>query len=394
MQFQRKIYFDLLKRVEEPEIVVLTGMRQVGKTTVLRMVYSQIKNSNKVFLDMENPLDRKIFEEEDYNNVWANLTGYGIRKDQKAYVFLDEIQAMPKIAGAMKYLYDHYQTKFFVSGSSSFYLKNLFSESLSGRKIIFELYPLDFSEFLQFKGRNIVFESNLLNKDHTKNAIVYEGLKKFYDEYVEFGGFPGVVTAPTNEYKKERLRDIFKSYFEKDVQIMADFREINVFRDLLLLLLSRVGSKLDVSKLSREVGVTRETIYSYLSFLQGTYFMDLITIFSNSIDRRVSGAKKVYCIDTGLINCFAKVSEGSLFENSVYVNLRKYGPVNYYQKGRGSEIDFIIADLKIGIEVKSRGEKSDLKKLQNAGLDLGLSESFVVTREFTNMPGFIPALML
>ena len=72
--------------------------------------------------------------------------------------------------------------------------------------------------------------------------------------------------APTNEYKKERLRDIFKSYFEKDVQIMADFREINVFRDLLLLLLSRVGSKLDVSKLSREVGVTRETIYSYLSF--------------------------------------------------------------------------------------------------------------------------------
>ena len=83
--------------------------------------------------------------------------------------------------------------------------------------------------------------------------------------------------------------------------------------------------------------------------------MDLITIFSNSIDRRVSGAKKVYCIDTGLINCFAKVSEGSLFENSVYVNLRKYGPVNYYQKGRGSEIDFIIADLKIGIEVKSRG---------------------------------------
>ena len=215
---------------------------------------------------MENPLDRKIFEEEDYNNVWANLTGYGIRKDQKAYVFLDEIQAMPKIAGAMKYLYDHYQTKFFVSGSSSFYLKISFRKACQGEKIIFELYPLDFSEFLQFKGRNIVFESNLLNKDHTKNAIVYEGLKKFYDEYVEFGGFPGVVTAPTNEYKKERLRDIFKSYFEKDVQIMADFREINVFRDLLLLLLSRVGSKLDVSKLSREVGVTRETIYSYLSF--------------------------------------------------------------------------------------------------------------------------------
>ena len=131
-------------------------MRQVGKTTVLRMVYSQIKNSNKVFWTWKTRLTARFFEEEDYNNVWAEFNRVRDQKRPKKPMFLDEIQAMPKIAGAMKYLYDHYQTKFFVSGSSSFYLKSLFGKPVRAKNY-FELYPLDFSEFLQFKGRNIVF---------------------------------------------------------------------------------------------------------------------------------------------------------------------------------------------------------------------------------------------
>ncbi len=390
MIYQRKLLVKVKKRLKTKEIVVVTGMRRVGKTTLLKMVFDGINSSNKVFLDIENPVEQKIFEEEDYNNIWANLKPYGITNTGKAYLFLDEVQASPSIIKAVKYLQDHYDVKFFLTGSSSFYLKNLFSESLAGRKIIFEMFPLDFEEFLIFKGITKEFYLSFKQKQDKKNKIQHERLKKFYEEYLKFGGFPQVVLADSFEQKEEFLKDIFKSYFEKDVRALADFREINIFRDLLLLLLRRAGSKLEISKLSTEVGATRGTVYSYLSFLQGTYMIDLVPLYSKSIDKEVAGAKKVYVCDNGLLSQFSRVSSGALLENAVYLNLKQRDKVSYYQKRQGSEIDFILND-KIAIEVKEKGNKSDYLKLSRIAKSLDIKEKYIVSKDFTPENGFIPA---
>ncbi|MFQ5640756.1 MAG: ATP-binding protein, partial [bacterium] len=279
------------------EIIVITGMRRVGKTTLLQMIYDEIESDNKVFLDIENILEQKVFEEVDYNNIWANLQTYGIVHQEKAYIFLDEIQAMPQIVKAIKYLYDHYDVKFFLTGSSSFYLKNVFPESLAGRKMVFELFPLTFEEFLWFRGVERKAHHSFREKGKNKNAISYEKTKKLFEEYLAFGGFPQVVLADGEAQKKLYLKDIFTSYFEMDVRRLADFRQLSAFRDMLLLLMQRVGSKLEISKLASEIGISRETVYSYLSFLQGTYFIFLIPPFSRNVDREVSGTKKVYFCD-------------------------------------------------------------------------------------------------
>ncbi len=342
MFYQRRLLNFIKRRIKDKEIIVLTGMRRTGKTTLYRMIFDAIKSKNKVFLDMENPIEQKIFEEKDYNNIFINLKKFGINAKSKAYIFLDEIQAMPEAIKAVKYLYDHYALKFFLTGSSSFYLKNLFSESLAGRKFVFELFPLDFEEFLIFKNFPHSFAKKFGQKEKNKNLITYEKYKKYYDEYMEFGGFPEIVLGETEEIKKLRLNDIFKSYFEKDVKILADFREIKAFRDLILLLMQRAGSKIEITKLASEVGVSRETVYSFLSFLENTYFIYLISPFTKNVDREVSGGKKIYLCDNGILNYFAKISEGSLFENSIFLNLRKYGGLNYYQRRSGGEIDFIL----------------------------------------------------
>ncbi|MFH2034018.1 MAG: ATP-binding protein, partial [Candidatus Margulisiibacteriota bacterium] len=380
MIFKRKIEPILADQLESKEIIVLTGMRRVGKTTLYKSIFDQIKSDNKVFLDIENPIEQKIFEEKDYNNIWANLKHYGISHEHKAFIFLDEIQAFPEIVKAIKYLYDHYDVKFFLTGSSSYYLKNLFPESLSGRKIVFELFPLDFEEFLIFRNLEPAFPFELLDKEHGKNEIHYEKTQKYYDEYLEYGGFPQVVLAENYEQKKLYLNDIFKSYFEKDVQSIADFRDINAFRDLLLLLLQRVGAKLDISKLSSEIGVSRETIYSYLAFLQGTYFIYLVPPFSRNADREVSGAKKIYICDNGIANQFSKVNEGGLFENAIFLNLKKYGEIRYYQRRSGGEIDFILPDRKAAIEVKLSGSDAELKKLSSLSKALSLKEYYIVSK--------------
>ena len=377
--------------IDKKEIVVVTGMRRTGKTTLLRMIYEKIGSSNKVFLDMENVLEQRIFEETDFNNVWANLKPYGVTNRERAHIFIDEVQARPGVVMAIKYLHDHYDAKFFLTGSSSFYLKNLFPESLAGRKVAFELMPLDFREFLVFKGREAPEGDGFGEAESRKNAVRHETRVKLFDEYLAFGGFPQVVLAEREEDKRLHLNDIFSSYFEKDVRALADFRNRTAFRDLLLLLMQRTGSKVEAAKLASEVGVVRPTVLSYLAFLEGTYFIFLVEPFSRNPDREVSGARKVYFCDNGFLSLVGRVSEGSLLENAVYLNLRKHGAVRYYQKRTGPEIDFVIPDKGLAVEVKSRGNDRDMARLDKLAEAMGLAERYIVSREYTDGRGIIPA---
>lgn len=386
MQYRRKIQLELEKQITSREIVVLTGMRRTGKTTLMRMLYDSIKSRNKVFLDLQNILDQKLFDETDYNNILANLKPYGLNPGEKAYIFIDEIQFKPEITGAIKYLYDHYNIKFFVTGSSSFYLRNLFPESLAGRKVTFELFPLYFEEFLTFNNISVDFSNSLGEKNKSKNLIEHQKLTKYYEEYLKYGGFPQVVLEKNVEQKLMILKDIFNSYFQIDIITLADFRKIDAFKKLIFILMERVGSKLDISKLASLIGVSRDTVYSYISLLEGTYFIYLVNPFTMNRDKEVSGTKKVYLCDNGIVNQFSQVTKGSLLENSVFLNLKKYGSVNYYQKRNGLEIDFIVNKKdRTALEVKSNAVEKDLKKLKRLSEQLKIDNYYLVFQSFTKL---------
>jgi uncharacterized protein len=391
MIYPRKIEEELKKQLDSREIIVLTGMRRTGKTVLMNSLFSLIQSKNKVFFDLENPLNRKIFEEDNYDNIWKNLEKFNVTSKEKLYIFLDEIQLMPKVSSAIKYLYDHYDIKFFLTGSSSYYLKNLFSESLAGRKIIFELYPLDFEEYLVFQEKPVEFLRDFQEKEKRKNKISFSLYEKQYDDYLDFGGFPKVVLEKDIEQKKKLLNDIFSSYFEQDVKSLADFKNVNKLRDLIILLSARVGSKIEISKLSAELGVSRETIYNYLSFLENTYFIFLIQPFSRNTDREVSGARKVYFCDTGILNILGKISSGSIFENAIFRSLKNYGKINYYQRRTGAEMDFVV-DEKIGFEAKNQGGKFDVKKTVKLSKSIGLKNSYVISRKYSQDEGVILAM--
>lgn len=383
--YPRRLGSVLEKEINLSRIIVLTGMRQVGKTTLMRQVYENIKSPHKIFLDIENPLSQKIFEEDNFDNIIANLEEVKFSLGKKSFIFIDEVQSAPKIVKAIKYLYDHYRIKFFLTGSSSFYLKNLFPESLAGRKNIYELFPLDFEEFLVFKEKGKKLFRSFFLKAKNKNRVSFEIYKKFFDEYLEFGGFPAVALEKNRERKKQILEDIFKSYFEKDIKVLADFKELGKLRDLILLLTNRTGSKIEISKIASEIGISRETVYSYLNFLEKTYFIFLVSPFSKGADGEVRGAKKVYFCDNGLLNYLNRISEGTLFENAVFQNLKKYGKLNYYERYKGPEVDFIL-DKKIAFEAKIKGDSPDLKKLKRISNGLKLNEYYLVVKNYSDIP--------
>ena len=381
MYFKREIEHKLIAQIKKKEILVLAGMRRTGKTTLLKMLYDKIESTNKVFLDLQNILEQKIFDEIDYNNILTNLKKYKVTTEKKLYFFIDEIQFMPQVTRAIKYLYDHYDIKFIVTGSSSFYLKNLFPESLAGRKIVFELYPLTFNEFMIFKGFELGFEKEFKKKAVNKNKIEFEHIKKYYNEYLEYGGFPQVVLENDISQKKYILNDIFNSYFQIDILNLSDFKKVDALKKLIFLLMERIGSKLDISKLASLTGVSRDSIYSYINLLERSFFFHLISPFTKNKDREVSGTKKVYICDTGILNLFSNVSSGSLLENSIFVNLKRYGEINYFQKRTGQEIDFIL-NKSIALEVKTTGDISDIRKLKRFSKQLGLKESYLISQNY------------
>lgn len=374
----RDLYHSISPVLSSPEAIVITGMRRVGKTTLLKYIYEQIASQNKIYLDLENPRNQIYFQEMDYDAVKRNLELLGLQKSSQGYVFLDEIQWVKQLPSVVKYLMDNYRIKFILSGSSSFYLKNQFSESLAGRKYIFELYPLNFSEFLQLK------QAPPPPKDIPASLAMYSTYKSFMDEYLKYGGFPGVVLKETDVEKKAALEDIFTSYYQLEVLQLSDFRKSHKIRDLLFLLMERTGSRLDVQKLTNVLGVARQTLVEYLSFLEGTYFIKVIRPATNNKDVEIRKAGKLYICDPGLVRQFSQVDEGSLFENAVFWNLHRHGTIQYYQRKNGAEIDFVVNNQN-AYEVKIHPEKEDFQKAQSLAKDINIDRVNLISREYVSL---------
>lgn len=391
---KRLLYNEIIKYLKHKNALVITGIRQVGKTTLMKQVFDTL-NAPKLWFDFDNPLDLLQFENINYDAIYEELRKEVKIKEGRLVVFIDEIQNFPEITKIIKYHIDKFGVKYIVSGSSNYYLKNLFPESLSGRKFLFVLHPLNFSEYLYFKEKipeitnNDIFGSTIPNY----SLLQYKKYESDYNDYLEFGGFPEVVITEDRETKKQIIKNIFSSFFEKNIKILSDIKDIRELRDLILLLVPRIGNMLDVTKISNELKINRVKLYNYLELLQGLFFLKLIPKYSKSIDRSVAGGKKVYFSDTGLLNVIGKVNDCQIFENMIINQLSNYGEIGFYNKRNSSEIDFIL-NKEIALEVKLTATNKDLIKLKNIAQKLGIKKHYLISKNFTETDNTIYPMFL
>lgn len=375
----RTIYGAIKKHLSAKQITVLTGMRRVGKTTIIKQLLSEVASTNKIYLDLQQINNRELFADKNFDNVVVRLKQLGLREQEKMYVVLDEIQLYPEISGVIKYLYDTYDIKFIVTGSSSYYLKNLFSESLAGRKRIFELFPLNFGEYLTF--RRVTWSENEIDFVSNKFSVhEYERLRIHYEEYIEFGGFPEVALMNEINDKKSMLNDIISSYVNIDIKSLADFRDSSNIYNLIKMLASRIGTRLDNSKLSRLTGLSRVTVTNYVSLFEKTYLISLVPVHTHNVDREIVKAKKIYFADNGLVNILAAVGSGAKFENSVFNQIRQHGDIRYYALKNGREIDFIL-DRQTALEAKETPTTDDETMLRTIAKVAGIKRSRIIGRQ-------------
>lgn len=376
MYKERKIYTLLEEHLSTRQVTVITGMRRTGKSTLLKELLKNIRTDNKLLIDLEKLDNRDLFNERNYENIVYLLQQRGIDFKKKSYIALDEIQLVPKIVSVLKYMYDEYDIKFILTGSSSFYMKNYFSESLSGRKKIFELNTLSFSEMLIF---NEVPHINDSPFDKSFSNIEYERLKYYYELYIEYGGFPEVVLEEKNSNKKDILRDIIDSYINVDIKTISDVKNVQNIFNLIKTLSSRVGNRMDFSKLSSILGISRPTLYNYIYLLEQSFLISLVPVFANNPDREIVKAKKLYFNDNGIVSLFENAGSGAKFENCLFNQLRQLGALNYYATKSGKEIDFIL-NQEIGIEAKETPTERDLKQIQTTSQKAGVKKYRLVGR--------------
>lgn len=377
MNFKRKIFSELKEHLENRQITVLTGMRRVGKTTLVKQLLEKSKHTQKLFFDLERLDHRQLFSFENYEQIIKSLELQGIDFSKSTIIALDEIQLLPNITSVIKYLYDNYTIKFIITGSSSYYIKNKFQESLAGRKKIFEIYPLDFGEFLTFKKIN--YKPTNISKPLENNELEYNRLQLEYEEFIEYGGFPEVVLTKKSKNKKDLLQDIINSYINIDLIQIADIRKTNEIGVLIKLLASRIGTKLDISKLSSLTKLSRQTVENYIYLLEQTYFIKTIPVYSLNIDREIVKARKIYFIDNGIATMFSDLSSGSKFENAVFNQLKYFGEINYYQLKTGREIDFLL-NKEIAFEVKETAVEIDYNKLVKLSQNIAITKNYIITK--------------
>ena len=384
--YSRSLFPALKAALEDRRAIVITGMRRTGKTTSLRWLLDQAPSQNKLYLDLERLDQRAVFQESNYELVLDYLRNRGLDVAQPMTVALDEIQYVPNLPSVVKYLFDAYPIKFLLTGSSSYYLKNYFSESLAGRKVVFELFPLTFGEFLEFRG--VFYRQRESFAQMRFDIHEYERLKGLYEDYLLFGGLPDVVLETRPAVRQDLLSDILSSYINIDVRALADFQKIGELQQLMRILALRIGNKLDVTKLASTLGLSRPTVIQYLDFLEMTYVIRRLPAFAGG-DKSSALGKKLYFCDNGIAGVLAKLSEGALFENAVFNQLRPYGNLHYLAKGSEHEIDFIVTNdptPTVALEVKYHPIPADERKLKRIAAKYDFAEAWLVGKY--PIPGF------
>lgn len=324
----------LVKRFFQGKIIILTGARQVGKTTFVTELLQSDSFKEKyrvLILNCDNPTECAALNNQDLDFLKKVVGDADI-------VFIDEGQKATTIGQTLKLLADHYKNtkQFIVTGSSSFHLLANTNEPLTGRKYEYTLFPLS-AEEMNPKNSPLVFQKEL-------------------ESWLVYGSYPEVVTESSFESKRERLKQLVSSYLYKDILEFQRLKNPSVLTDLLKALAFQVGSEVSYSELASLLRLNHATIERYIDLLEKNFIIFRLSPFAREKRRVISKMKKIYFTDLGirnaLINNFnfldSRDDVGALWENFVIIERRKYQAYhqifsdNYFWRTYdGSEVDWI-----------------------------------------------------
>lgn len=381
------------RRLRAEDAIVLLGVRRAGKTFLSKQLLALMKPEHTLYVNFEDhklepflslPLLDQLYDA--YRET--------INPQEFAYLVFDEIQAVPKWEKWVRGMLERQENiKLIVTGSNARLLKKEISTLLTGRTLSLEIFPLSFREFLSFKGI-------LLQKE--KDFIIQEKkIKSSLKEFLRYGGFPKVVLEPDAEVKLQHLRELFEGIVYRDIIVRNKIREEHTAKVAAELALANFSCQLSANKLRNLLMNLSRTIISpnfvvkLLQFFEDAFLVFQVPIFSYKVKEQKQHSRKIYAIDTGLINAVTtkfRDDFGLVYENVVALELfRRYRKENifYWKNVQQEEVDFLVKEghaVKHVIQVCYQMEvpetkKREIKALLKALEEFKLKKGIIITSE-------------
>ncbi|MBW1781356.1 MAG: ATP-binding protein [Deltaproteobacteria bacterium] len=386
----RKILQRIIPFLEAENIILLTGARQTGKTSLLYLIIEYLWQKGlsplqTAFFDLENIHDFDLINGlKDFDDFWQILKAKGVDPHRRVVVFIDEIQHLDKPSSFLKYLHDHNKPrlKFIVTGSSSLEIKKKFTDRLTGRVYRFIIRPLDFQEFLEFKNEKDLAEivssfdfnfwvfSKFPEKDfQSLDPDEMKRLNYFLDEYLIYGGYPAVTLKENPVVRQRDIQEIYSLYIRRDIKDIGEIADVSGYNNLVTLLCLQIGNLIKDQELAVSSGLSRPTIKKYLFLLENTYVLSLVPPFFTNKRSEVIKTPKVYFNDAGMrngvVNNFVPLKQrtdrGAILENFVFTQLSGgddlYQKIRFWRSHSKKEVDFVWqedVEKPYPIEVKSQ----------------------------------------
>lgn len=370
----RKILVEIWKNIDNDLILLLNGARQTGKTTLMKMIKEKLIAEKNVQPEQILWFD---LEQMDDLTVWSSQTFALPRlpknNGKKYYLFIDEFQKSKTIGSTLKVIHDHYpHIKAIITGSASWYLD--IDESMAGRKRVINIWPLDFSEFMEWSSGSklqSLYQTALKNISGAPAGII-EVVNNQFLLFANNGGYPKTVLEKSGEDRAKALREIINSYLTRDIKIWNYAANTLEIKKLLTLLAGLSGNLLSIDALSANSGLGRSALVNRLELLQNTFIAYLVQPYFTNKIKEITKSPKIYLIDSGLrsalLNNFAVPPQttefGHLAENVVAMELLKNAGVldqiYFWRTVRKQEVDLVKkreAAL-IPVEVKGGNEQN------------------------------------
>src|SRR4030066_400078 len=376
---KRDLLSEIAPNIKLPHCLIIAGIRRVGKSTLLLQIIDSYFGEDFYYFNFED--ERLInFNIEDFNLLYeAMIEFYGENKT----FFFDEIQNIRGWETFVRRMMDK-NYKFILTGSNATLLSRELGTKLTGRYILSTLYPFSFREFLRFKEYSFDGKDLLITEKKVK-------IKKQFDEYLKRGGMPEYLKY---NYNQEILQRLYEDIIYRDIMARYGIKDMKTLRELALYYLTNITGEISYNKLKNTYKTgSVNTIKNYSEYLENSYLVDILNIFSYSVKQQAIAPKKVFCIDNGIavaISFAFSENMGKYLENLVYIELRRRGETLYYYKTKNNNsIDFVIKRgnkingiIQVCFDIgNEKTREREIKSLNQAMNELGLNEGLIITYE-------------
>jgi predicted AAA+ superfamily ATPase len=370
---KREVLGDVLRWFGDDRILILTGLRRSGKSTLLRQLMRGKPGFAYINFEDERLLGFEAKGFESLNEVLVEVYG-----NPRTYYF-DEVQNVPGFELFLRRLQDQ-KKKVIITGSNASLLSSELGTRLTGRYKSFEVYPFSFAEFLSLRGA--VPDGNAYYITEKKVSLL-----KLFDEYLVNGGLPEFLKNSDPDY----VKTLYENILYRDIISRYSIKKQKVMKELVNVLMTNVACQFTYNSLKNDLGLSNAiTVKEYISYLSNSFLFFELQRFDYSIRKQLNYPKKAYIVDPAFNQIAGfnfSANRGRLLENFVFLELKRRGLDAYYYSGK-NECDFVIKSgnriaeaLQVCHTVDDGNREREINGLVEAAGKFGLKNGLILTHE-------------